>query len=74
MVKYICLVLMLLMTSGCCQLFGLCTSVNVHTSADPADKIASIDVRHGLVASTGSGFQALSQIQSTAAFVDQRWQ
>ncbi len=47
MTKYICMLLMLLMTSGCCELFGLCTSVNVHTSADSPDKVASADLRGG---------------------------
>jgi hypothetical protein len=39
--KLICLLLMLLMMSGCCEVFGLCTSVNVHTSASSPDKYAS---------------------------------
>jgi hypothetical protein len=44
MYKFVCLILMLLMTSGCCELFGLCTSVNVHTSASAPDKFASSDL------------------------------
>jgi hypothetical protein len=41
MCKFICLLLMLITTPGCCQLFGLCTSVNVHTSASSPNKFAS---------------------------------
>ncbi len=26
--------------SGCCEIFGICTSVNVHTSIDPAYRLA----------------------------------
>ena len=44
MCKFVCLILMLLMMSGCCELFGLCTSVNVHTSASSPDKFASSDL------------------------------
>jgi hypothetical protein len=29
--------------SGCCELFGICTSVNLHTSASPQYKLASQD-------------------------------
>lgn len=35
--------LVLFFMSGCCQIFGLCTSVSVHTSADAADKYARGD-------------------------------
>lgn len=61
MVKYICVILMLFMTSGCCELFGLCTNVNVHTSTDSPDKIASSDVNGALVASAPSDFRASPQ-------------
>ena len=61
MVKYVCMLLMVLMTSGCCELFGLCTSVNVHTSGDSPDKIASTDVNAGLLASAPSGIQGSPQ-------------
>jgi len=29
--------------SGCCELFGICTSVNVHTAIDPSYKLARQD-------------------------------
>jgi hypothetical protein len=46
--KFVCLLLMLLMTSGCCELFGVCTSVNVHTRASsPPDKLASTGLQGG---------------------------
>jgi hypothetical protein len=38
--KFVCLLLMVLTMSGCCELFGICTSVNVHTSASSPDKFA----------------------------------
>ncbi len=43
MPKFVCLLLMLLMTSGCCKIFGICTSFNVHTSASSPDRFASSD-------------------------------
>jgi hypothetical protein len=39
--KFICLLLMTLMTSGCCEVFGICTSVHVNTLAPSSDKFAS---------------------------------
>jgi hypothetical protein len=61
MVKYICVILMLFMTSGCCEIFGLCTNVNVHTFADSPDNVASSDVNGALIASAPSVFQASPQ-------------
>jgi hypothetical protein len=58
MLKSICLVLILLMTSGCCELFGLCTSVNVHTSASSPDKFASSEFRGGEIELPLGGLQA----------------
>jgi hypothetical protein len=47
--KFVCLLLVLLMTSGCCELFGLCTSVNVHTQALSPDNFAGTEIRDGLM-------------------------
>jgi hypothetical protein len=47
MLKTLCLLLALLMMSGCCEVFGICTSVSVHTSASRPDKFASADLRNG---------------------------
>jgi hypothetical protein len=58
MLKSICLVLMLLMTSGCCELFGLCTSVSVHTSASSPDKFASSEFSGGSSELPLGGLQA----------------
>jgi hypothetical protein len=33
--------LALLLTSGCCQLFGVCTSASVHTSINTPQRFAS---------------------------------
>jgi hypothetical protein len=63
MVKYLCLLLMLLMASGCCQLFGLCTSVKVHTSSDSPDKIAGADAHGCLIASAMPAVQASPQLR-----------
>jgi hypothetical protein len=38
--KFVCLLLMVLTMSGCCELFGICTTVKVHTSASSPDKFA----------------------------------
>jgi hypothetical protein len=35
--------LSLMLFSGCCTLFGICTSVSVHTSADSSDKYVRED-------------------------------
>jgi hypothetical protein len=47
MLRVVCLALMLFMASGCCELFGICTSVNVHTRAASPDKIASLELQDG---------------------------
>jgi hypothetical protein len=47
MSRLVCLVLMLFMVSGCCEIFGICTSVNVHTTAASPDKFASSDLQDG---------------------------
>jgi hypothetical protein len=44
MLKVGCLALMLFMVSGCCEVFGICTSVNVHTRATSPDKFASLSL------------------------------
>jgi hypothetical protein len=53
MLKLVSLMLILLMTSGCCEFFGICTSagVNVHTSAGSTDKFASSDLHDSLALS-----------------------
>ena len=43
MLKLVAFSTMLLMLSGCCELFGICTSVNVHTSISSPDKFASVE-------------------------------
>jgi hypothetical protein len=49
MLKLVSIMLILLTTSGCCELFGICTSagVNVHTSAGSTDKFASSELHGG---------------------------
>ena len=44
MVKFVSMLLLLLMTSGCCEVFGICTSVHVHTSAESPNKFARLDM------------------------------
>jgi len=61
MLKFVCLLLMLLMTSGCCQLFGLCTSVNVHTSASSPDEFASSGLYDGFAPPPSWGPQASAE-------------
>jgi len=40
MLKIVYLFAPILILSGCCRVFGICTSVDVHTSIDPTDKFA----------------------------------
>jgi hypothetical protein len=46
----------LLMMSGCCELFGICTSVNVHTSISSPDKFASAEFGKSLDPVDALGF------------------
>jgi hypothetical protein len=63
MFKFLSIMLMLLMTSGCCEVFGICTSagVNVHTSATSPDKFASSSLHDGFDASASATAPALAQ-------------
>jgi hypothetical protein len=54
MPKLVCALLMLVMTSGCCELFGICTSVHVHTSAPSPNKIAGLGMNGGSERSVSS--------------------
>jgi hypothetical protein len=75
--KFLGLLLMLLLMSGCCEIFGICTSVNVHTSASTPNKFASSDLQHGFdpvtpcrpQASAQSGMQA-KHIVNNLRFAD----
>ena len=40
MLKLVAVLAPVLILSGCCQLFGICTSVDVHTSIDRPDNVA----------------------------------
>jgi hypothetical protein len=62
--KFVCLLLMLLMTSGCCQLFGLCTSVNVHTRASFPDKFAGTDMHDGFNLTPASAIVSNQHLES----------
>jgi hypothetical protein len=35
----------MLLMSGCCEVFGICTSVSVHTSATPTNKTAQLNIQ-----------------------------
>ena len=45
MLRLACLIAMLFMMSGCCEVFGICTSVNVHTRASSPEKLVRLDSR-----------------------------
>jgi hypothetical protein len=45
--RFVWPLLVLLMMSGCCRVFGFCTSVNVHTSASSPNKFASSELHDG---------------------------
>jgi len=40
MLKFVFLLAPLLILSGCCRVFGICTSVDVHTSIDRPENVA----------------------------------
>ena len=40
MLKFVVLLAPLLILSGCCQVFGICTSADVHTSIDRPEDVA----------------------------------
>jgi hypothetical protein len=40
MLKFVALLAPHLILSGCCQVFGICTSVDVHTSIDRPENVA----------------------------------
>ena len=76
MCKFVCLILMLLMMSGCCELFGLCTSVNVHTSASSPDKFASSDLYEDfgpLASQAPDAFAALGVRPASLVISDPRY-
>jgi hypothetical protein len=56
MLKLVAFSTMLLMLSGCCELFGICTSVNVHTSISSPDKFASAEFGKTLDSMDALGF------------------
>jgi hypothetical protein len=68
MVKFVCfiLILMLLTTSGCCELFGLCTSVSVHTSADSPNQFTGSDLQNGFKSSGLTGSSATAGIYESS--------
>ena len=43
MLKKMVILTFILTMSGCCRVFGLCTSVDVHTSLDPSYQVAQQD-------------------------------
>jgi len=40
MLKFVVLLAPLLILSGCCRVFGICTSVDVHTSIERPENVA----------------------------------
>jgi hypothetical protein len=41
MLRTLLIVFSLLLLSGCCRVFGICTDVNVHSALDPNPQIAA---------------------------------
>jgi hypothetical protein len=67
MVKFASVMLLLFMTSGCCEVFGICTSVHVNTSAESPDKFARLDMNNAfdrLGSSPYSGLRPTSTIDN----------
>ena len=69
--KFACLLLMLLTMSGCCEIFGLCTSVNVHTSASSPDKFASLGLYDdfGLLPSQAAQTSAMPDVRPAGVVI-----
>jgi hypothetical protein len=59
MLKVISVAIALLMTSGCCEVFGICTSVNVHTNISAPETFANADFNDQLVPAQAEGAQIM---------------
>jgi len=71
MLKIISLMIGLLMMSGCCELFGICTSVSVHSSISSPDKLASAQSNNLVLPASANGAQVLpfSTLTSNSRFL-----
>lgn len=55
MLKILAVLAPVLILSGCCQIFGICTSVDVHTSIDRPENIAQQQPNPGITTDTVLG-------------------
>ena len=58
MLKVVVLLAPLLILSGCCQVFGICTSVDVHTSIDGPENVAQQEHFPGTISDSVLGAQS----------------
>ena len=59
MLKIISLMIGLLMMSGCCELFGVCTSVAVHSSISTPDKLVGAQFNNPVLPASANETQML---------------
>ena len=55
MLRFVVLLAPLLILSGCCQVFGICTSVDVHTSIDQPENLAQQEPFPGTTSDSALG-------------------
>ena len=55
MLKLLAVLAPVLILSGCCQVFGICTSVDVHTSIDRPKNVAQQQPDPGITTDTALG-------------------
>lgn len=65
MLRFVVLIAPVLVLSGCCQVFGICTSVDVHTSIDRPENVAQQE--HFLETNSDSALGAKLATPSTTA-------
>jgi len=52
MLKLLAVLAPVLILSGCCQVFGICTSVDVHSSTDRPENVAQLQPDPGIIIDT----------------------
>ena len=71
MLKFVVLLAPLLILSGCCQVFGICTSVEVHTSIDHPENVAQQELFPGTASDAALGAKFITS-SATACSVASR--
>jgi hypothetical protein len=71
MLKFVVLLAPLVILSGCCQVLGICTSVDVHTSIDGPQNVAQQEPISRTISDSALGAQ-LAASSATACRVASR--